>query len=94
MQKNKGEEQRERNGQRDNDRCAHAHQEENQHDEHQDHPQEQIVFHGVDGQAHQVAAIVVRHDFHVRRQDVLVQLFGFGLDAFQNILRLFAARAS
>jgi hypothetical protein len=68
-----------------------AHQERHQHDQHQRHAHHQVVFHRVDGQLHQVAAVVVRAHLHVRRQQVLVQLLRFGFHALQHILRLLAA---
>ena len=47
-------------------------------------------FDRVRGQPHQIAAIVERHHFDVRRQDAVVQLFGFCFDALEHVLRLLA----
>src|SRR5262249_17355516 len=68
-----------------------ADQEKDQHNEHQNHPAEQIVFYGAGGQFHQVATVVKRTDFYVPGQDHLIQLFGLVLDPFQHVLRLLAA---
>ena len=91
VQKDEREQQRQRNGERHNDGRAHAHQERHQHHQHQHHAQQQVVLHGVDGQLHQVAAVVVGTHLHVGRQDVFVQLLGLGLDALEDVLRLLAA---
>src|SRR5271170_5723796 len=92
MQKYKGEEQRDRNGQRDNDGRTHIYKKENQHDQDQSHPDQHVFFHRADRQTHQIAAVVIRQNFYVGRQDVLVQLFRFRLDSFQYILGLLAAQ--
>ena len=85
------EKQRQRNRERDDHRRAEAHQKENQHDQDQHHAAQQIVFDRVRRQLHQVAAVVERTHFDVRRQDVFVQLLRFRLDALQHVLRLLAA---
>ncbi len=69
VQKNESEQQSQRNGQGRNQGGAHASQKEDEHDQHQQHPAHEIAFHGVGGDADQVAAIVVGTDFHVGRQD-------------------------
>src|SRR6185437_13328074 len=53
-------------------------------------PQE-VAFNRVDSHPDQVATIVKRMNFDVRRQDVLVEVVGHCLDALQDVLRLFAA---
>ncbi len=91
VQNDEGEQQRQRNGERDDHRRAEADQEEDQDDQHQHHAAQQVVFHRVGGELHQFAAVVVGVDLDVLGQDVLVELLGLCLDAFQHILRLLAA---
>ena len=91
MQKDEREQQRQRNGERDDDRGANAHQKRHQHDKDQSHAQQHVVLDRVDGQLHQIAAVVVGTHLYVRRQDVFVQLLGLRFDALQHILRLLAA---
>ena len=91
MQKNEGEEQRERNGERGDDGGADADQEEDQNDQHENHAAKEIAFDGVGGDADQVAAVVIRTDADVARKHGLVDLFGFLLDAFEDVLGLLAA---
>ena len=74
-----GEQQRQRDGQRNDDGGAEADQEEDQDDQHQHHAAEQICLHRVGGELHQVAAIVEGMDFDVGRQDLPVELFGLSL---------------
>src|ERR1700733_507448 len=91
VQKNEGEKQRERNRQRYDHCGTKAYQEKNQHDQDQSHAQQQIVFDRADGEAYQVAAVVERSNFYIRRKNMLVQFFGFFFHAFQDVLRLVAA---
>ena len=69
VQKDESEQERQRNGEGGDDGGADADEEEEQHKENQDHAAEKISFHGVGGDADEVAAIVVGADFDVRRQD-------------------------
>ena len=92
MQKDECEEQRERNRHRHNHCCAEAHQEENQHDQHQNHAAHKVRFHGVRGEPHQIAAIVEGTHLDIRRQDAFIDLLCFLLHAFQHVLGLLAAQ--
>src|SRR5690349_21719694 len=74
VQQNEAEEQRQWNGQGNDNRRAEANQEEEQHNEHEDHPADQIVFYRTRSQIDQVAAVVKRTNFHVLGQDQFVQL--------------------
>ncbi len=80
-----------RNGERGDDRGAHAHQEKHQNDEHENHAAQKISFHRVGGDADEIAAVVEGVNFYVGRQNLCVQFKSFLLDAFQDVLRLFAA---
>ena len=53
-------------------------------------PRSRLLFDGLGGLFDQALAVVVGYDLYVGRQDVFVQLFGHGLDAAQNDLRLLA----
>ncbi len=46
-------------------------------------PRSRLRLDGVGGEVDQVAAIVVGMDLYVRGQDLLVQFFGLGFDAFR-----------
>ena len=74
VQADRGEQQRERNGQRHDQRAAGVAQEQEQDQRHQHDAFGQVVQHRVGGEVHQVAAVEERNDLHARRQDVLVQL--------------------
>ena len=91
VQKDEGEEKSERNGERGDDGGAEADQEKDQDDQDEDHAAQEIPFDGVRGDANEVAAVVVGTNFHVGREKRLVDLLGFFLDAFEDILRLLAA---
>ncbi len=88
----KANKQREWNSESDDNRRAKTDQEEDQNYQHQDHAAEQVIFHGIRGQLHQVAAIVIRVDLDIGRQDSPIQLLGLGFDALEYVLRLLAAQ--
>ena len=90
VQADERKQQRERNGDRHNQRGPHAEQKNAQDHQHQQHAAQQVALHGLGGFLDQALAVVVRNHLHVRRQDVLVQLLGHALDAPQNHLRLLA----
>ena len=91
VQDDKREQQRQRNGERNNDGGAEADQKKDQDDQHQHHATKQVRFHGVGGESHQLAAVVVGMDFDVGRQDRAVQFLGFCFDTLQHGLGLLAA---
>ena len=62
VEQNRRKEQRERNGDRDNQRGSHVAQKQEQHHDHQQDSFGQIVEYGVGGEVHQVIAIQVRHN--------------------------------
>ena len=78
------EQQRERNGQRHDERAADIAEEQEQDDRHQDDAFGQVVQHGVGGVVDQIAAIEERNDLHAGRQDVIVQLLHFFVDRLQR----------
>src|SRR5258708_31660878 len=90
VEEDEREKQGERNRQRRDNGGAKTHQEKNQNDEHKNHAAKQISFYGVGGDADEIAAVIVGTDFHVGRQKCLVNLFGFSLDAFEDVLGLLA----
>src|SRR6185437_14013722 len=53
--------------------------------------QHQVVLNRVDGQLHQVAAIVKRTHLYIGRQEAAVQILGLRFHSLQHILGLFAA---
>ena len=91
VQKNEREQKSERNCHRNDESRADADQETNQNDENQNHASKQIRLDSIGGEFYEVAAVVKRPHLDVRRQDVLVDLFGFFFDALQHGLRLFTA---
>ena len=91
VEEDEREEESERNSQRGDNGGAEAHQEENQNNEDENHAAKKISFDGVSGDADEIAAVIVGADFYVRRQERFVDLVGFFLDAFEDVLGLFAA---
>ena len=65
-------EERERDVERRDDGRARVPQEQEEDDRHEQHADDQVLQHRVRGQLHQVAAVVVRHDVHAGRQDVVL----------------------
>ena len=90
MQENEREQQRQRDRQRHNHRGAYADQKKNQYDQHQRHAQQHVFFDRIDRQLDQIAAVIIRPNLHVWRQDVVVQFLGFRFHALQYILGLIA----
>ena len=88
LQAGGGEQQRKRNGQGDDDGAAHVAQEQQQDDHHQDDAFGQVVQHGMGGVVHQLAAVDEGNNFHARRQDVIVQLLHFCVNALQRRFRV------
>ena len=64
-------EQRERDVERGDERRARVPEEEEEHERDEHHADEQVLEHRVRRQLHEVAAVVVGHDVHARRQDVV-----------------------
>ena len=84
-------EQRERDVERRDDGGARVPEEEEEHDRHEQHPDDEVLEHRVRRQLHQVAAVVVGHDVHPRRQDVVrADVVDALVDALQRRLRLAA----
>ena len=84
-----GEQQRERDGQRDDKGSAHVAQEHEQHDRDQDDSLGQVVHDGVRGEMHQVAAVEKRDDGDARRKQARmpvrsVELLYFLVDRFER----------
>ena len=48
------------------------------------------MFDSIDGQLHQVAAVVVRPYFYVGGKNAFIELLGFCFDTLQHVLRLLA----
>ena len=64
VQTNRGEQQRERNGQGDDQRAADVAQQQEQHKRHQDEAFGEVVQNGMGGEVNQVAAVDERNDLH------------------------------
>ena len=82
-----GEEKRERDGERDDERAAGISQEEEK-----DYGDEQDAFgeifeDGVRGEVHEIAAVEERDDFYAGREDLVVQLVNFLMDGEQGFRR-------
>src|ERR1700757_1985925 len=90
IKKDEGEQQSKRNRQRGNDSGAETHQEKDQHDQDEHHAAQKISLDGVRRDANEVAAVIVRANLHVQREQRLVDLVGFFLYAFEHILCLLA----
>ena len=88
MEHDEGKQKRERNGEGNNDGGAEADQEENQHNQNQHHAAKQVRFDRVGGQVDQFAAVIIRMNLDVGRQDLAVQFLGFCFNSFQDVLRL------
>ena len=68
-----GDEQRERDVERGDERRAHVAEEQEEHDRRRaTMPDEQVLEHRVRRELHEVAAVVVRDDVHARRQELVV----------------------
>src|SRR5579872_3685507 len=88
MEDDESKQQREWNGESNNDGSAKAHQEENQHHQDKHHAAKQVRFHRVGGQRYQFAAVIVRMNLDVRRQNLPVQFLSFCFHALENVLCL------
>src|SRR5690242_16230171 len=91
VQDDEGKQQRQRDRESHDNGGANADQKENQHDQHQHHAAQQVVLHRVSGQIHQPAAVVEGKNLHVLGENLLVELPGLFLHAFEHGLRLLAA---
>src|SRR5690242_14398211 len=91
MKNDESKQQREGDGERHDDRSPDADQEKNQHDQYQNHPAKQIVLHRVGGQIDELAAVVIRNNFDVGRQNLAVQFLGLRFHALEDVLGLLAA---
>ena len=83
-----GEQQRERNGQRDDQRAADIAQEDEQDHRNQDDAFGQVVHHRAGGQMQEVAAVEERNDLHAGRKNVIVQLLHLGVDRLERGIRV------
>ncbi len=84
-------EQRQRDVERRDDRRARVPEEEKEHDRDEQHAHDQVLEHRVRRELHEVAAVVVRHDVHARRQDVILpDEVDAVVDAFERRRRLAA----
>ena len=88
VQTGRGEQQRKRNGQRDDDRAANISEKQKQDNHHQDDAFGQVVQHGVSGVVHQIAAVDERNDFHARGQNGVVQFLHLLVNSLQRRVRV------
>ena len=84
VQADRGEEQRKRHGERDDERAAHVAKEEEQDDDDEDDAFGEVVEHGVGGVVQQVAAIEKGNDLDAGRKDVVVEFGDLLVDAFER----------
>src|SRR5580704_12675701 len=92
VEHDEGKQKRERDGEGNDDRCAEADQEENQHDQNQHHAAKEVGPDCVRSQVYQFAAVVIRMNLNVRREDLAVQFLSFCFDSFEDALRLLSAQ--
>ena len=81
IEKDGSEEQRERNGERNDERRARIEEEDEQDAGHQDHALGEVVHHGVQGVAKEIAAVDHGNEFHAGREDAIVELVYLGMKA-------------
>src|SRR5271165_5868413 len=91
VEKDEGKQKSERNGERGNNGSTDANQKEDQDDENECHAPKKIPFDRVGGDFDEIAAVIVGTHFDVGREKIAVNFDGFFLNAFENILRLFAS---
>ncbi len=84
------EQQRQRDGRRDDQPGAEIVEEEHQYHDDQQHAAQQIARHRVHRHVDQVAAVVERHDLDVLGQDVIVEFLRLRLDPLEHVLCLLA----
>src|SRR5580698_841976 len=84
VQKDRCEQQRERNGQRDDESRPSIEQKQKQNHRYQDHALGEVVHHGVQREVQQVAAIQHRNHLHARRKDAMIQLVDLLVNGFQS----------
>src|SRR5215467_2965926 len=88
IETDRGEKQREWNGQGHDERAPGVPEEDEEDNNHQHHAFAEVVQHGVSGVVDQVVAVQVRRDFHAFRQNLLVQPVHHVVDAFQRGCRV------
>src|SRR5579863_686934 len=81
------EQQRERDGQRNDERAAHVAEKNEQDERYKKDAFGQVMKNSVSGVLDQFAAVEERNDFHARRKDLFVQLFNFGVNAVERGFR-------
>ncbi len=82
------EQQRERDGQRHDQRAAGVPQKHEENDRHQQNALGQVVEHRVGGEVHQVAAVEKWNNLHARRQDVFIQFLDLVVNGIQGRIRI------
>src|SRR6516164_11006336 len=82
------EQQRERDGERNNQRAANVPEEEKENDDDEDDSLCQVVQDRVGGEVHQVAAVDEGNQLHALRKNMIVQLLNLFVDAFQYRLSI------
>src|ERR1700686_4174916 len=90
VEKDEGEEESERNGERSNYSGTDADEKKDKNDKNKRHAAQKIPFDGVGGDAYEIAAIIKWADFDIGGEKIAVQLDSFLLDALEDILRLLA----
>src|SRR5258708_12010707 len=91
VQENKGKKQCQRNGEGGDHGGADAHKEKDENEKDENHTANEVPFHGLGGDADQVAAVVQGANLNVRGEDVAIEIRSLFLNALKNSLRLFTA---
>src|ERR1017187_5336944 len=86
IQAKRSEEERERNGERDDECAAQVAEKDKENDGDQNYSLGQVVKHGMSGQMHQVAAIQVGNDLDARRQEMVVEEIDFLVQGGQHVI--------
>src|SRR6266481_5527537 len=76
VKKNEGEKQRERNGESGDNSGAYADEEKDEHEKNKDHAANEVPFHGVGGNADQIAAVIEGTNLDIRWKDIAIEVQG------------------
>ena len=86
VQADGGEQQREWDGERDDERAARIAEEEKEDDGDEQETFGEIVQYGVRGEMHQLAAVEEGDNLHAGREDMFVELLDFGVNADEGLV--------
>ena len=86
----RGEQQRKRDGQRDDDRSADIPEKQKEDDDDQDDAFRKVVQHRVRREVHQIAAVDKWNNLHAGRQNAVIQFLDFRVDSGERLVRICA----